>query len=360
MSNDHPEPMTPTARARDALAGVDWARIDRWLLVGLSAAFVIADVRLLADTLSTQPLGADFLPLWTGARVDPARLYDFAYITAQQTWHFADHARPFVYPPSALLLFKPFALLPFWPAYILLTVVSGGLFLWAAGKLGADRRLLIAATPVLLVALAGQLTFLMGALVMGAVMLRERPWLSGLLFGLAGAIKPPLLVLLPFALMVEGNWRAIIATGATAAACAALSLMFGASWTSWIAALPTFSELVKNDPGLMATTMTPYAQWGAASLILTVPMALAAIWFSFRRGDSAQRVLALLGGALLVSPYAMNYQIALIIPALLGLRKPLVWSLPFWLTLLYFVSGPIPLIAAMALLFVSLRPQPRA
>lgn len=351
---------TLNARAHGLFAGVDWRRVDRWLLVGLVAAFAISDLRLLRDALSTQPFGADFLPLWTGGRADPARLYDFGYITGHQTWRFADHVRPFVYPPSALLLFRPLAALPFWPAYIALTAVSGAFFLWAARKLGADWRLLVAATPVLLVALAGQLTFLIGALIMTALLLRGRPMLSGVLFGLAGAIKPQLLVLLPMALIVERNWRAFLATGMTAAACVAISLLFGASWTGWLEALPRFNEVVRNDPGLVATTLTPYAQWGAASFLFTIPVALTAIWFSFRHGDPAQRALALLGGALLVSPYAMNYEIALVIPAVLALRKPLLWSLPFWAALLYLVSGPVPLMVAMALLLVSLRPPREA
>jgi hypothetical protein len=352
------QPVTLTARIRGLFAEVDWRRVDRWLLLALIAAFLLSDLQLLRAALPAQPFGNDFLPLWTGARADPARLYDFGYVTDLQSWLYADKVRPFVYPPSALLLFKPLALLPFWPAYIALVALSGALFLWTGTKLGADGRLLIAATPLLLVAMAGQVTFLVGALVMAAVMARGRPLLSGLLFGLAGAIKPPLLVLLPLALIVEGNWRTFLATGATALACGLLSLPFGASWPDWLAALPKFSQLVANDPGLVATTLTPYAQWGAWSYLFSVPAALAAVWLAFRRGDPAQRLLALLGGALLVSPYAMNYAIALVIPAVLALKRPLVWSLPFWWALLYFFSGPLPLIIAMTLLFVSLRRAP--
>lgn len=360
MSDTDTQPLTLTARLRGLFAGVDWARVDRWLLLGLIAAFLLSDIQLLQAALPRQPFGNDFLPLWTGGRADPSRLYDFGYITGQQMWLYADKLRPFVYPPSALLLFKPLALLPFWPAYIALIAASGALFLWTAVKLGADGRPLLAATPLLLVAMAGQVTFLIGALVMAGIMARGRPVLAGVLFGLAGAIKPQLLVLLPLALIVEGNWRAFWATGATAALCCAVSLLFGASWIDWLQALPKFSALVRDDPGLVATTLTPYAHWGSLSLIFTIPAAIAAIWFSFRHGDRAQRVLALLGGALMVAPYAMNYEIALVIPAVLALRKPLLWSLPFWWALLYFFSGPLPLLIAMALLFVSLWPHVRA
>jgi hypothetical protein len=350
-------PTPLTARVAGHFAGVDWARIDRVLLLGLIAAFVLCDARLVQLGLAVQPPGLDFLPLWTGARVDPGRLYDFAYVTSQQSWLFAGKVRPFIYPPSALLLFKPLGLLPFWPAYVALAGASAALFLWAGRKLGADWRLVVVAMPVVLTVLIGQVSLLVGALVMLALMARGRPILSGVLFGIAGAIRPELLVLLPLALVVAGDWRAVWATGATAAACVLASLPFGASWIGWLEAMPKFTRLVEHDPALVAAMLTPYARWGHASLVLTIPAALAGVWFAFRSGGAAQKTLALLGGALLISPYAMQYQIVLLVPAVLALRKPLLWSLPFWIALICYACSPIPLIVAMMLLFVSLLPK---
>jgi len=347
-------PLAASTAPAAGFLGVDWARVDRVLLVGLIAVFAIMDIRLLQIGLAAQPPGLDFLPLWTGARVDPSRIYDFAYLTDQQNWLFAGKVRPFIYPPSALLFFKFFGLMPFWPAYIVLVGGTGALFLWVSRRLGADWRLVLAAMPVVLAALVGQATFLIGGLVMAAVMARGRPVLSGILFGLAGAIKPQMLVLLPLALLFEGNWRTFWATGLTAAACGVVSLLFGASWIGWLEALPKFTQLVERDPSLVATMLTPYARWGHATLLFTVPAAIAGIWLAFRSGDFAQRTLALLGGALMVSPYAMHYEIALVVPAVLALRRPLVWTLPFWLALIYYPCGPAALIIAMTLLFISL------
>lgn len=357
MSESRAEHTQLTARSVGLFAGVDWAWINRGLFMGLVALLLMRDVRLLSVGLTVQPPGLDFLPLWTGARVDPGRLYDFAYVTAQQSWLFAGKVRPFVYPPSALLLFKVFGALPFWPAYLSLIGTSAALFLWASRKLGADWRLVLAAPPIVLVAFVGQATFLIGALVILALMARGRPILSGVLFGLAGAIKPQMLVLLPMALIVEGNWRACWATAVTAAGCGIVSLLFGASWMGWLEALPRFTSLVEHDPTLVATMLTPYARWGHASLLFTVPAALAGVWFAFRSDDPAQKALALLGGALIVSPYAMFYEIALVVPAVLALRRPLAWTLPFWAALYYWSPGPGPLIVAMALLFISLWPD---
>lgn len=361
MRQSPPSPAAPqgaaTAGVGRLLAVMDDPRANRVATLVFVLAFLALDVVLLFAVMANQPLGVDFMPLWTGARIDPARLYDFAFVTDQQTWIRASAPRPFVYPPSALLLFKPLALLPFWPAYATLIAGTGALFAWAGARLGADWRLLMLPLAVVLVALAGQVTFLIAGLVTAALALRDRPLLCGVLFGLAGAVKPQMLVLLPLALMIEGNWRAFWATGATAAACGAVSLLFGASWSEWLAALPRFSALIAENPSLLAATLSPYARWGAGSYLFTLPLALAALWFAFRSGGPPQRVLALLGGALLLSPYAMNYEIALLVPAVLALRKPLLWSAPFWVALACVPNGPTALLLAMALLFVSMAPQ---
>lgn len=339
------------ARMLDA---VNWNRVERIVVVALIVAFIARDLLLLRLVLQTQPLGLDFLALWTGARVDPGRLYDFVHVTAEQAWLYVGHQRPFVYPPSALPFLKPFGLLPFWVAYPLFTALTGALFVWAGRRLGADWRLLLLPAPILVVALAGQVTFLIGGLVMLAMTLPGRPLLAGVLFGIAGAIKPQMLVLLPLALAVEGNWRAFWSTAATAAVLVLASLPFGASWVEWIQALPRFRDLVAADRGLAATTLTPFAHWGAATLVVTAPAALAGVWLAFRSTSAPQRVLALLGGALLVSPYVMNYEIALLIPAILALGGLRLWTVPFWLAIMLFPYGPAPLIVAMALLFASL------
>ncbi|HEX6860311.1 MAG TPA: glycosyltransferase family 87 protein [Caulobacteraceae bacterium] len=351
--------MTPdrSTTAARLLAAMSAPRTERLAFIAFIVAFLACDVILLRVVLTTQPAAVDLMPLWVGARADPQRLYDFAYITDMQTWIHPRSLRPFVYPPSALLLFKPLSLLPFWWAYGVFMTVSAAFFAWASKKLGADWRLALLPMPVVLVALAGQVTFLIGALVMAALSLRARPILAGVLFGLAGALKPQMLVLLPLALMIEGNWRAFWSTGATAIACALVSLAFGASWSEWLQALPRFADLFESNWTLVATSLSPFARWGAASYLVSVPAALAGVWFAFRSGSAAQKVIALLGGALLLSPYAMNYEIALLVPGVLALRRSLLWSAPFWLALALFPAGPLSLATAMGLLFMSMAPQ---
>src|SRR5258708_38455074 len=65
-----------------------------------------------------QAAGVDFSCFWAGAKVawhGAARLYDFRYITELQGWPLGPESlRPFIYPPSALFLFLPFAISPYW------------------------------------------------------------------------------------------------------------------------------------------------------------------------------------------------------------------------------------------------------
>lgn len=337
-------------RALSAQEEIDWRFVGRAAFAILFAFFVFRDLQLLGRVLAHQPLGLDFLPVWTAGRADPARLYDFAYLTANQDWLYADKLRPFVYPPSALLILGPFSIPPFWVGYGAFVACTTALFVWAGRRLGASW-LMVLPPPVFLVPLAGQTTFLVSGLVMTAVTLKKRPILAGVLYGVVGTMKPHMLVLLPLALLAERNWRAFWATGATTLGLVLLSLPTGASWSDWLVALPRFHELVAADAGLSATVITPFTAWGPASLIVTAPAAIAAVWFAFRSDSLPARVIALLGGALAVSPYAMNYELAVLIPAVLAFEKRASWTLLFWATVALAPDEPVALIIALMLLF---------
>jgi hypothetical protein len=345
--------MDRAARIDRALGRIGWAHVGFVLTAALVAYCLFRDAKLFALVYAVQPFGLDFMPLWTGARVDPNHLYDFVYVTAQQGWPYGHSLRPFVYPPSALLFLKPFGLMPFALAYGLFTAASLALFVWSSWRIGTRPLvLLLAAPPLMLIALAGQVTFLIGGLVMTAFLLKGRPWLAGALLAVAGTIKPQMLVLLPLALAFARDWKTFRATGVVAAAIVLVSLAFGASWTGWLEALPRFNELVRQNPGLLARTITPYAHWGPASLLVAVPAALAAIGLGFRTDNAAERTLALFGGALLIAPYAMNYEVALVMAPLLALRLRPLATAPFWYLLMFQPAGPLPLCAAMVFLFV--------
>lgn len=305
-----------------------------WLsMVGVLLLFLSIDVRLAMAVLRAQPPGVDWAPLWAAARLPAAhadRLYDFAWITRAQAPLIGTISglRPFVYPPSALPVFAPFARLPVLPSYIAWTALTGALYLVAASRLTGRWWTVPLMPPVVLAALTGQTGFLLGGMMMlGLEMLEKRPVRAGLLLGMATAIKPQLFLLVPVALIVARDWRALAGWGAGGAAMLLVSLLlFGAgAWLDWIAALPRFQVLFERSPTLVASAISPYALarrmgWPAAWVLASAAVpALAAVWNTFRRrGGVARRLIALVGGALLVSPYAMNYELAVLVPAIVA------------------------------------------
>ena len=79
----------------------------------------------------------DFTMLWTGGHFglhSPSLVYDVDAMTAaQQTLRARAKAGPlpFIYPPTTLFVLVPFALVPFWPAYVLWTI-AGAVAFWTA------------------------------------------------------------------------------------------------------------------------------------------------------------------------------------------------------------------------------------
>jgi hypothetical protein len=303
----------------------------RVILGSLLGLLDYISLRLFLGVAAVQPIGLDFSCFWAGARVavhNPARLYDLTYVTQQQAWLIGHrfHMRPFIYPPSSLPLFLPFGALPYWPSYLLWVALTGALFLVASLRAGA-KWWILALPPVGYVAVCGQITFLIGALVTAGLVLRSRPFLAGVLFGIAVCVKPQILVLLPLALVADRQWRTIGATAVTAGLLAALSAaIWGVGvWEDWLRALPRFAQANLAIPSLVRTMITPYAALKMAGLpgawaYLLIPPVLLAIWSVFRRTtEFPARLLALIGGTLLIIPYAMNYEITLLAPAVAAL-----------------------------------------
>ena len=315
-----------------------------WALAALAAALLAFAWVLARAILAAQPLGLDFLPMWTGARVaaqSPDRLYDAAYVTQAQHWLLGALAdlRPFPYPPSALLIFGPLGRLPFWPAYGLWTGLGLAAFLAGGLRLAQGRRWLVAVLALALPAsvsglLAGQSVFLVGALAMGGLsVLDRRPLVAGALLGVAAAIKPSLLIAAPFLLAWAGQWRALggaVLAGGSMAAASALILGLG-PWRDWLLSAGDFQAQVLGDPRLLKLVVSPSGllqRLGApreARLGLQVAVAAGAIalgaWV-FRRTPSPRlRALALFGAGLMATPYAMNYDTALIGPTAAALLE---------------------------------------
>ena len=306
----------------------------------LLAVLSIAAVSVVVLKLRGQPLFVDFLTMWTGGRlsaVGPGAPYDAAAVDKAQVWLLgaAAHHRQYPYPPTSLLIFAPLARLGFWAAA----------WLWALGGVGAfvlsifqivppprSRHLaLVLMTPAgAWAAVSGQSLFLVGALAIAAVArVERRPLLSGVLLGLAAALKPTPLIAAPFALAAGGAWRT------AAAALVTLSVVFGASllafggacWTAWLRFLPGFLHDVLTNPAYVTGLITPTglaARWGWSGTGLLVWRAgwstlgvMIAVVTWRRSGRVSWRLTGVFAGSLLAAPYAVAYETLLLAPGAL-------------------------------------------
>jgi glycosyl transferase family 87 len=289
----------------------------------------------------------DFLVFHAAARAflegKLAVVYDLDAFTAYQNALYPDHFRatvefrPFLYPPTWLLLVLPFGLLAASKAYALFAVLTAGLATIAQrGRLGWGWLAVLTSPAALWVVVAGQNTFLSLALFYGGLQLLPRaPWLGGALLGVL-AYKPQIWVLVPLALVAAREWRAVAAMLGTAALLMLASAgIFGAqAWLAFAeaareAATPQFADALFRHIHVHLTSLMGAARMlglsaGTAGLIQLAGTALSAIavWLAFRRpGDPEARIAVLATATFLVSPYTLNYDLLLLMPALVALYR---------------------------------------
>ena len=204
----------------------------------------------------------DFTNLWAGSRMaldgHVGWLFDVDVYRQALRSMFTPllPAQEWSYPPSILLLGAPLGMMPIFWAYCVWTVgtVAALHFSLRPLRFSPLAQLLVVVSPaVMLSALFGQNGALTAALLFAALALAtERPLLAGVFAGLL-SIKPHLGVLIPFAYLASGNWRAFLSAALTAAAMILLTaLLFGAQ--VW----PLF--LGKTAPLMASILEAPYPQ----------------------------------------------------------------------------------------------------
>jgi hypothetical protein len=158
-------------------------------------------------------------------------------------------------------------------------------------------------------------------------MLQTRPVAAGFLIGLAICAKPSLMALAPLCLLAGTHYRALVVVVIVSGMIGLVSMAtFGMdTWRAWIAALGEFQTLVNGNPGLVRNMITPTGaaiQLGMEGTALAVVRAGFAVagaliaWIGFRKPRPfEQRVTALVASGLFVSPYAMQYDAVLLLPA---------------------------------------------
>lgn len=334
--------------------GVDFLRRADWLNAGRARGYLrlvaLLNLGALVALLATLQggidrngflLGTDFLSFWTAGHMLQAGepVYDMAAHIAAQRAYFAQNGAytAFFYPPSFLPFCWPLGLAGYFPALAAWLAMTGAACLFAVRRwterTGLTQRplLLFAAfPPVLITVTHGQTSFLVAALLgLGALLVRDRPWLAGVLFGLA-TVKPQFGLLVPIVLVLTREWRVVGGAAAGAAALAlASTLAFGPQiWSDWLhvsgAAQAAMAEgavgfakmqsLFTAARLLGVPTGLAYALQGLLTLAVALIVARAS---RGRRYDLSLGAL-LLAGAPLTTPFVLDYDMVL-------LGFPLIW-----------------------------------
>jgi alpha-1,2-mannosyltransferase len=297
--------------------------------------------------------------------------------------------RPFFYPPIWLVMLLPFAWLTATKAYALFIAVTAAIATALVGRHDWTGWLAVLVSPAAVwVVLAGQNTFLSVTFFYGGMGLIDRvPAAAGILLGLL-AYKPQLFVLIPVALIAARRWRVLAWTSATVVAVSLTSLaMFGTEvWQAFLASAREGSAVSGADAMFesfrlqmvtlfAAVRLTGFAPATAQAVQLTgAALSAAVVWLGFRRQGPSEPAIALLAAlTFLVSPYTMNYDLLLLMPAVLALFRfalaqgfypgerllhPLLWLCPVFVMMLNDCGLPlVPMLIALfaALAFARLR-----
>jgi hypothetical protein len=319
-----------------------WLNADRaraWSRI-LAVLLALRVALWLVKPQSTDPIAADFVCYWAAAgfaaaghaaaAYDPAALSaaEHAALTMQ-----ADGFFGFYYPPSFLLLILPLAFLPYFAA--LPSFLAAGFIPYLASLrvLLPQRWALIPILSfpgVVVTAGTGQNGFLSAACFGGyMVFLDERPLLAGACLGLLSC-KPHLALCAPVALLAARRWRALAGAALSAACLAALSLAIlgWPAWAGFLHSLPLAGEMLARkllDAAKLQSLFGAFRILGlplalgwtvqaAASAAALVALGLTA----WRRPGGHAEGAILAAAALVVSPYLVDYDLAI-------LALPLAW-----------------------------------
>ncbi len=236
------------------LAGIRFSTFELLIAVALLALSAYLLVGGLATSWATGSglmngaglaVGRDFTMFWSASVLalegNAASVYDFQLIRELQgsLTGVPDPAYPvWLYPPTGLLLVAPVSLLPYKASLGVWTVAGLGALgavLWRILRDPAAVVVLLLFPAVSLCLINGQSGVWLAALLGGGlVLLDRRPWLAGILLGVA-TVKPQMLLLVVPCLLLGGHWRAIGGLAATFLGMVALSVLaFGISaWTGF-------------------------------------------------------------------------------------------------------------------------------
>ncbi len=243
----------------------------------------------------------------------------------------AHSGRPYfyawAYPPLALVIVYPLALLPYlWSLAAWLALGLSGYLtaLWRIMPRGLALWAGLAFPAVFVTAGHGQNGLLTAALLGWALLLLpKRPRAAGMLIGLL-AFKPQLGLLIPLALAAGGHWRTIAwaALGVFALAIASLALFGIEAWSGFVASLADTRAILEAGlvpyyklQSIFAATRLlggsialAYALQGAAA----VAAVCVTVWTWRLPLRQELKGSVLITAALLATPFVLDYDLAML------------------------------------------------
>ena len=281
------------------------------------------------------PRCIDFGFFWLSGKLavagDTARIFDYPAWSAVQAAFFGTgiclNFNRFYYPPTLLFLTYPLGLMPYSIALTVWLIASFVFYLAAVYAIIPRRETLLIASTLAAVILSnvllGHTGFLTAALLgLSLVFMERRPWLSGILLALL-TYKPHFGLLFPIALLASRNWRVIGSTISAAVVLGALAaIAFGyEGWTSLIHALtdrdsglgpPGVEMRLQSIFGLFQLVgASAWISW-SAHLVVSVMVAIY-IWTIWAKPISFNlKAAAICAGILLVTPYALFYDLCIL------------------------------------------------
>lgn len=271
--------------------------------------------------------------------------------------------RSWSYPPSYLLMTWPLGLMPYSVSLAVFLSVTLVLYLHAISI--TARRVETSAALLLVPFIAANIIyaqngFLIGALMLYGLGLRDtRPWLAGLAIGLL-TVKPQLGLLLPLLLIYERRWTVILSAGVTTVALVLLSsLLFGIeAWTGYIAETVPHQAFVMRELGgsFLHLLVSVYGLLRLAGLdaatALPLHLGFAVVAFGayglslWLAPDKDARSLCLVIASLLITPYALSYDLGALsaLAALWAFRQRSPGSAMGLRQLLFYLIAMLPLL----------------
>lgn len=280
-------------------------------------------------------IGSDFLSFWAAGKLLVAGQspYDVAaHLAVMEDLAPSLEGYPaYFYPPMFLVACFPLGFLPYFPALVVWLAVTGAAYFAAvrfwAKDLGLDVPLwlwFVAFPPVLVTITHGQTSFLVAALLGASLLLvKDRPWLAGLLLGLA-TFKPQFGLLIPIAVLLTRNWR--VGVGAVIGMSVLISIATVALgpevWSDWYALTAKAQSSMASGAigfGKMVSVFAAAKLLGAADglafalqWIVTAIVALVVAWVALKRGWSVGLAALVLAGSPLATPFALDYDMVIL------------------------------------------------